>query len=181
MIKKTLESSVLFGILDLAGQIRLRGDLIYKFAGITTQQYIVMLHLANDPNIPFMEHEEEEMLASELADYMKISRPGITNILKTLMDKGLVTQMESRVDRRQKRLKLTYKGRVLIEEIEPFRKKANQGFLSRFSDEEKEQFFSFIQRCSMYAKEQLENPSLLEKMYERIDSKTQKGGTSQPE
>ena len=49
MIKKTLDASLLFSMINLTSQIRLRGDLIYKFAGITTQQYVVLLHLANDP------------------------------------------------------------------------------------------------------------------------------------
>lgn len=171
MIEKTLDASVLFSILNLSNQIRLRGDLIYKFADITTQQYIVMLHLASDPNIPFLEGHTKEMLASELADSMKISRPGITNILKTLIQKGFVKQVEDKDDRRQKRLKLTEDGKVLMEEIEPLRMKANKGFLSQFSEEEKEQFFTFITRCSIYAKEQLENPEALEEMHNRIQSR----------
>ena len=171
MIKKTLEASILFSILDLSSQIRLRGDLIYNFAGITTQQYIVMLHLANDPNIPFLKDHKKKMMASELADSMKISRPGITNILKTLIQKGLVQQVEDKDDRRQKRLDLTHNGRILIEEIEPLRVQANKSFLSQFSKKEKEQFFSFIQSCSTYAKEQLENPATLEKMHDRIKTR----------
>ena len=170
MIEKTVEASLLFSIINLTSQIRLRGDLIYKFANITTQQYVVLLHLAKDPNIPFVEQGDfnEGMLASELAASMKISRPGITNLLKVLILKGLVQQTEHSKDRRRKLLKLTAKGKQLLLEIEPLRKEANEAFLSQFNDTEKAQFLSFIQRCSTYAKDQLENPDALTKMHEII-------------
>ena len=101
MMEKNLDASILFSLLSLTSQIRLRGDLIYKFVGITTQQYMEMLHLAGDPNIPFLKNHQREMLASELATSLKISRPGITNILKMLIEKDLVQQIEDKNDRRQ--------------------------------------------------------------------------------
>jgi len=111
------------------------------------------------------------MLASELAESMKISRPNITNIIKTLIGKGLVLQTEDPTDRRQKRLGLTDQGEQLIARIEPLRQKANTAFLSSFSEEEKKNFLSYIRRCSEYAREQLENPSLLEEMHQLIYKK----------
>ncbi len=170
MIEKSLDASLLFSIINLTSQIRLRGDLIYKFAGITTQQYVILLHLAKDPNIPFIQNGEfgEGMFASELADSLKVSRPGITNLLKMLIQKNLVKQVEDSKDRRKKRLQLTKESRDLMNELEPIRKEANSAFLSHFSDEEKAQFLSFIERCSTYAKDQLEHPEGLTEMYERI-------------
>lgn len=168
MIEKSLEASILFGILDLSSQIRLRGDLIYKFAGITTQQYVIILHLANDPNIPFLGAHKKEMLASELADSLRTSRPSITNILKALIKKGLVKQFEDENDRRLKRLRLTEQGERLVREIEPLRKSVNEEFFTLFNTEEKHTFLEYIRRCSEYAKEQLDNPVALEEMHERI-------------
>jgi len=173
MIDKTLEASLLFSIIDLTSQIRLRGDLIYKFANITTQQYVVLLHLANDPNIPFIENGNfnKGMLASELAASMKISRPAMTNLLKILIQKDLVKQSEDAKDRRRKRLQLTKKGERLILEMEHLRKEANAAFLSQFSGEEKEVFLNLIERCATYAKDQLENPEALVQMHQRIFSR----------
>lgn len=170
MIDKSLDASLLFSIINLTSQIRLRGDLIYKFAGITTQQYVILLHLARDPNIPFIEngHFDDGMYASELAASLKVSRPGVTNLLKTLIQKDLVMQVEDDKDRRKKLLKLTAASRQLMNELEPIRREANTAFLSQFSDDEKEQFLSFIERCSTYAKDQLENPDALSRMYARI-------------
>ena len=170
MIDKTLDASLLFSIIDLTSQIRLRGDLIYKFANITTQQYVVLLHLANDPNIPYIEKGDfnKGMLASELADSMRISRPGMTNLLKILIQKGLVNQSEDVLDRRRKRLKLSEEGEQLILEMEPLRKEANGAFLNQFNDKEKKQFIKLIERGAVYAKDQLENPEALTLMHERI-------------
>ncbi|MEN0046232.1 MAG: MarR family transcriptional regulator [Bacteroidota bacterium] len=171
MIEKNLDASILFSLLSLTSQIRLRGDLIYKFVGITTQQYMVMLHLASDPNIPFLENHRREMLASELATSLKISRPGITNILKMLIEKNLVQQIEDKKDRRQKRLRLTENGARLIKEVEPIRHEANRNLLEGFSDEEKDNFLDYIRRCSDYAREQLKNPDSLINMHENIYDK----------
>jgi len=170
MIDKSLDASLLFSIINLTSQIRLRGDLIYKFAGITTSQYVILLHLARDPNIPFIENGdfEEGMYASELAASLKVSRPGVTNLLKTLIQKGFVEQIEDENDRRKKRLKLTTASRQLMGELEPIRREANAAFLSQFTDAEKKQFMSFIERCSTYAKDQLEHPEALSGMYARI-------------
>lgn len=170
MINKSLDASLIFSIINLTSQIRLRGDLIYKFAGITTQQYMILLHLAKDPNIPFIENGdfEEGMFASELAASLKVSRPGVTNLIKTLIQKKLVEQVEDSKDRRKKRLKLTPASKQLMSELEPIRNEANTAFLSQFSDKEKKLFMSFIERCSTYAKDQLENPESLTKMYARI-------------
>ena len=131
---------------------------------------MVMLHLAHDPNIPFIEkgNFNNGMLASDLAASMKISRPAMTNLLKTLIEKKLVKQVEDPTDRRKKKLCLTNNGEQLILEMEPLRKEANTAFLSQFSKEEKALFQSFIERCATYAKDQLENPEELTKMYERI-------------
>ncbi len=171
MIEKTLDASLLFSMINLTSQIRLRGDLIYKFAGITTQQYVILLHLATDPNIPFIEqnrHHKGGMLASELANSMKISRPGITNLVKVLMQKELIAQVEDEKDRRRKLLQLSSKGKQLLQEMEPLRKEANMAFLSQFTSTEKEQFLEFIERCATYAKDQLDNPTALTKMHERL-------------
>jgi len=170
MIDKSLDASLLFSIIDLTSQIRLRGDLIYKFANITTQQYVVLLHLARDPNIPYIENGNfnKGMLASDLADSMKISRPAMTNLLKILIEKDLVEQIGDANDRRRKKLILTPKGEKLIMEMEPLRRKANAAFLSQFSKDEKTLFLKLIERCATYAKDQLENPEELTKMYQRI-------------
>ena len=76
--------------------------------------------------------------------------------------------MEDVNDRRKKRLKLTPTSRKLMSELEPIRRAANTAFLSQFSNEEKELFLNFIERCSTYAKDQLENPEILSEMYARI-------------
>lgn len=170
MIKKSIDASLLFSIINLTSQIRQRGDLIYKFAGLTTQQYVILLHLAKDPNIPFIENGkfDEGMLASELAESLKISRPGITNLIRTLIQKELVQQIEDPIDRRKKRLALTDTSRALMLELEPIRNKANSAFLAQFTEDEKNLFMNFIERCSVYAKDQLDHPEKLEELYDKI-------------
>lgn len=168
MITKSLDASLLFSIIDLTSQIRLRGDLIYTFAGLTTQQYVILLHLARDPNIPMVRESESGvgMYASELADSLKVSRPGVTNLVKALIQKDLVEQVEDESDRRRKLLLLTERGSRLVTGMEPIRQAANAAFLSQFTEAEKRQFMEYIERCSAYANDQLANPAALRQMYQ---------------
>lgn len=141
MIEKNIDDSLIVNILYVADLLKKKGDNICQPLGITTQQWIILLHLANDPNIPYFDKniQHKPMMASELADSLNVSRPNITNILHALIDKGLVLQVEDAEDKRRKRLQLTAEGSALIEQIEPFRKAANKRLLASFSDEQKTQ------------------------------------------
>ena len=150
MIKRSVEAGIVLQILDLANQLKRKGDIICQKLGITTQQWLILLHLANDPNLPYLEraHPKKPIMASELADSLSVSRANITNLLTTLMQKNLIAQIEDEEDRRIKRLVLTEQGRDIVELIEPDRNTYNGIFLEHFSDIEKDQFFSFLQDCA---------------------------------
>jgi DNA-binding MarR family transcriptional regulator len=148
-IKKTVEESIVFNVVLLADTLKKKGDSLCQKLGITTQQWIIMLHLANDPNIPYLEGSTvgNKMLASELAEAINVSRPNITNLLNSLMEKGMVTQVESKDDRRKKFLSLTQKGWDIVLTIEPFRHKANKNLLIDLDDSEKVKFLQYINGC----------------------------------
>ena len=150
MIKRTIEASIVLQILDLANQLKKKGDIICQQLGITTQQWLILLHLANDPNIPYLNRTKhlKKMMASELAESLNVSRANITNLLTTLMQKNLIIQIEDETDRRIKRLALTEQGQAIVDTIESSRHIHNSKFLEHFSDFEKEQFFNSLRECA---------------------------------
>lgn len=152
MIKKSLEGSIILSILDLANQLKQRGDLLCQQLGITTQQWLILLHLAPDPNLPGVEDlsSERKILGSDLATTLNVSRPNITNLINALLQKGLVSQEEDEHDRRRKLLMLTEKGKELLMRLEPFRIISNQGLLDHASEEEKAMVLTFIQQTAKY-------------------------------
>jgi DNA-binding MarR family transcriptional regulator len=149
MIKKNINASVIFHAIKLSETWKKNGDLITKEFGITTQQWFILLLLANDPNIIYLQQnpQSKPLMAKELADALNVSRANITNLLNVLIEKDLVTQTEDGIDRRRKRLKLTKKGEKVVMELETIRTKKNSKILSGFTKEQKEQFINFADMC----------------------------------
>lgn len=125
------EAQIVWNLLDISVLLNRYGDHISRQAGITTQQWLLLLHLAADPNIPFLRREQhtKPLTASELATALSVSRPNVTNLLGGLIAKGLVRQTEDPDDRRKKRLALTPRGRELLLSLEPGRQRFNQKLL----------------------------------------------------
>lgn len=149
MIEKNTNASVIFHAIKLAETWRKNGDEICKQFGITTQQWLIMLLLANDPNIIYLqEHPQyKPLLASELASAMNVSRANITNLLNVLLQKELITQVEDDLDKRRKRLKLSAKGIDIINQLEPIRVAKNNQFFAETTETEKHSFIAFIKKC----------------------------------
>jgi DNA-binding MarR family transcriptional regulator len=147
MQSPAVEEKLVLTILELAAALSRRGDIISELVGITTQQWIIMLYIYGDPNIPYIgkrysadKHFQHNsgMLASDIAEALNVSRPNITNILNLLTAKGLVEQTLDEADRRRKILRLTPKGIHILKRIEPFRRKANIALFSILSKEQLE-------------------------------------------
>jgi len=150
MIEKRLETSILLGIYEAAIKLVSKNVEFVQKAGLSNQQWIILIHLAKDPNLPYLirEKHDKPMMASELADSLGVTRANITNLLSVLMDKKLIKQIEDKEDRRIKRLMLTPKAEKLIGEMSPERKKSNELHLKGFTQEEKEQFLSLLQKIT---------------------------------
>ncbi len=137
-IQKTLEESLVFLLLNLANQMQRNGDIIADQVSLTTQQWLILLFIGCDPNIPRMEHLKNDrgFLASEIAESLGVSRPNITVLVNSLIKKGLVEQGSDPDDRRRKRLHLTVKGWQIIHKMEPVRRRYNRALFTRLGDDD---------------------------------------------
>lgn len=149
MLQKTVEATILQHLLEFADQLKRNGEFLLREFGLTPQQWLILLHLVKDPNLPFTSalRPEAPVLASQLAGFFNVSRANITNHLNALIAKELIVQTEDAADRRRKMLDLTEAGRNLVKLVEPQRHLENEKLFSSFSDEEKTEFLSYIQRC----------------------------------
>ena len=150
VIEKSTEASIIQYLLQLANLLKQGGDLQCQSLGITTQQWLILLHLASDPNMPFFHGKQKNgnpVRASQLAESFNVSRANITNLLNVLQDKGLVSQREVHVDRRKKHFELTEDGKAVLERLEPVRRAGNARLFSSFTPDEKDRFVSYLQRC----------------------------------
>lgn len=150
MIEKTLETSILLGIYETAIKLVSKNVEFVQKAGLSNQQWIILIHLAKDPNLPYLirENHVKPMMASELADSLNVTRANITNLLSVLINKKLIKQIEDTEDRRIKRLVLTPKAEKLIKEMHPERLKSNKEHLEGISKEEKKMFLNILQKIT---------------------------------
>jgi len=150
MIKKTLDTSILLGLYETAMLLIKKNVEFVAKQGLTNQQWVILIHLAKDPNLPYLIREKhtKPLMASELADSLGVTRANITNLLTTLIEKDLIQQIEDKQDRRKKRLVLTNKGERLISSMQSERARSNAEMLVGLSKNEKESFLSYIQKAT---------------------------------
>lgn len=147
MIEKCLETSILLGIYETAIKLVSKNVEFVQKAELSNQQWIILIHLAKDPNLPYLirEKHDKPMMASELAESLGVTRANITNLLTILINKKLINQIEDKEDRRIKRLVLTPKAEKLIKDMHPERMASNKDHLKGLSIKEKKIFLSHLQ------------------------------------
>jgi len=150
MIDKSIDTSILLGIYESAVLLIKQNIEFVAKQGLTNQQFVILIHLAKDPNLPFLhrKNHEKPMMAYELADALGVTRANVTNLIKALLEKKLVQQIEDKVDRRKKRLTLTKKGETLIKKMQPERKASNAKMLEGLTKKEKEAFLVYLEKCT---------------------------------
>ena len=148
-LQRSPEESIILGVMTLGDLLEKKGDNICQKYGVTTQQWLIMLHIANDPNIPYFADFEKpvSLIACELADALNVSRPNVTNLINSLINKDLVEHIANKRDRRRKHLALTEKGADLINRIEPQRRIANANLLEGLNVSDKEIFMQSLRFC----------------------------------
>ncbi|HAS47085.1 MAG TPA: hypothetical protein DCS93_41760 [Microscillaceae bacterium] len=149
MRKETVEESLVLTIIELAAQMTKRGDLLTQELGITTQQWLILLYIHGDPNIPFLNAQrmKEGVFAKDIAEALDVSKPNIANLVNILSQKGLITQIEDPIDRRRKRLKITDKGVEVIDRMEYKRQEANQTMFAALDQNERLEMLQLLHAC----------------------------------
>ena len=150
MIEKKIETSILLGIYETAVLLIKKNIEFVAKQALTNQQFVILIHLAKDPNLPFFTREQHHkpMLAFELADSLGVTRANVTNLIKILLEKKLIKQVEDKIDRRKKRLTLSKRGEDLIKKMQPERLASNKDMLKGLTKSEKEHFVKYLEKVT---------------------------------
>jgi DNA-binding MarR family transcriptional regulator len=92
------------------------------------------------------DHEGEPVYQKDLECEFNITRSTASKVVNLMVEKGLITRESVPGDARLKRLLLTPKAIALGEEMERNRDLVEARIVKGFSDEELEQFYSYIDR-----------------------------------
>ncbi len=148
MINKRYQESLLLRLILVGERLRRRREKICSKLGITTQQWLIMLHIAKDPNIPFINFDEhkKDMLPRVIALTLGTSRPNITVHINSLLKKGLIQEVQDSIDKRQKRLRLTKEGEEMLKGLQVKRESLNNSLFSVFNEAEMREFLTLVDR-----------------------------------
>jgi len=86
----------------------------------------------------------EACSAQYISDCTRTHKSTISRAVTALMERQIVERVENEADRREFRLRLTRKGRLLYEELIPRLLRKEQEILSCLSAQEKKQFASLL-------------------------------------
>ena len=149
LIKKDINASVILHVIKLSETWKKNGEKITRSQDITVQQWFILLLLANDPNINYLQEnpQKKPLMAKEIAEALNVTQANVTNLLTILIEKKLILQIVDSTDKRRKRLKLSASGVKLVQKLEAIRTAYNHQLLHSFTKKEKEKFILFAKKC----------------------------------
>ncbi len=130
-------------------------------AGLTTQQWLVLLQIAGDPNFPSSGPATgAPVLASDIARARGVTRASVSAVVAVLQERGLIHETADEADARRRRLTLSAAGAAALASVEPARRAANQRLLARLDRRQRERFLRYLKVCldalwDVYEAEQL--------------------------
>lgn len=90
--------------------------------------------------------ENRQLLPSEIANKLAVTRPTISKLLKSMRQKGLVTSHPSTKDKRVNYIKITASGEQLLHEFLPYNYQATTTLFVGFTPAEKQTFLKLLQK-----------------------------------
>ena len=105
------------------------------------------LYFGQPPILKFIS-ENKNATQKEIADAIHVSPPSVTNSLKRMEEAGLVVRVENKKDARQNFVKLTKKGKDLVEYADNMFLRIDDVAYKGFTEEEMDTLVSFLQRMN---------------------------------
>lgn len=144
----TVEESIVLALFDLANHVNRRGDRLAAVAGLTTQQWLVLLQIGGDPNFPSGGGARPGgVLPSEIARARGITRASVSAVVTALLRRGLIDETADAADGRRRRLSLTAAGVAALASVQPARVAANQRLLAQLDARERARFLRHLRLC----------------------------------
>ena len=149
--KASVEESIVLAVLDLSNQLGKLGEGLAAHAGLTTQQWLVLLQVAGDPNFHAPDGQAAPskggVLGSEIALARGVSRASVSTLVAQLLGKGLIRREAEASDRRRKGLSVTAKGRAALARLEASRRRANRTLLAELAAKDRAVLLHALRAC----------------------------------
>jgi DNA-binding MarR family transcriptional regulator len=147
----SVEESIVLALFDLTNQLTKIGEGLAGRIGLTTQQYLILLHIAGDPNftVPARRAAAPQVgvLASEIASARGVSRANVSALVAGLLRKRYARQIDHPRDRRRKGLVATEAGLRALASLEAARRQANRALLAGLDVRQRRELLAALRSC----------------------------------
>jgi len=151
LLTRTIEDSIVLKLFDIANELGKLGDGVSSRAGITTQQWMMLLQIAGDPNfaepVDAARRNGHGVMASEIARARGVTRANVSILVAQLLRMGLVSQAAQPDDRRRKHLTVTDAGRKALADIQTARHEANHNLFASLTPTERRRLLRSLRAC----------------------------------
>ena len=92
--------------------------------------------------------EHKDVTQKEIAEFLNVSQPAVAKALKKMDESGLIVRLENKKDTRCHKVKLTKKGKELVEYADNLFLRIDDVAYKGFTEEEMDTLVSFIERMN---------------------------------
>ncbi len=105
------------------------------------------IYYGQPPILKFIS-ENKNVTQKEIADFLHVSAPSIATSLKRMEESGLVVRVENKKDARRNSVKLTKKGKELVEYADNLFLRIDDVAYNGFTEEEMDTLIRFLERMN---------------------------------
>ena len=105
------------------------------------------LYVGQPPILKFIS-ENKNVTQKEIADFLHVSTPSVAKSLKRMEESGLLVRVENKKDARRNSVKLTKKGRELVEYADSMFLRIDDVAYKGFTEEEMDILVQFLERMT---------------------------------
>jgi DNA-binding MarR family transcriptional regulator len=142
-LKKTitfLPHEALLNVYYTASCLKKKADQFFAPFRLTDVQFNLMML------VRYQSGDEEGLSQAQLSSMMLVNRANITSLVDRMEKSGLVERTDSPTDRRYNIVRLTAKGKKLLDEVEPLYAKEVKRVMAVLKDPDQKKLIAMLER-----------------------------------
>lgn len=135
-----LPHEALLNVYYTASCLKKKADQFFAPFGLTDVQFNLMMLVKHQSG------DEDGLNQAQLSAMMLVNRANITSLVDRMEKAGLVERTDSPTDRRYNIVKLTAKGRKLLDEVEPLYAKEVRKVMAALKDPDQKKLTAMLEK-----------------------------------
>jgi DNA-binding MarR family transcriptional regulator len=135
-----VQHEALLNVYYTASCLKKKADQFFAPFGLTDVQFNLMML------VRYQLGDEGGLSQAQLSSMMLVNRANITSLVDRMEKAGLVERTDSPTDRRYNIVRLTAKGRKLIDEVEPLYAREVKKVISALKDSDQKKLITMLER-----------------------------------